>query len=76
MSGAEKMKVNVLEIQCLRSLMGVTRMDRVRNEEVHIRAGINRALVSREVHKVLKWFGQFTYIHIITLRHQTHHLLS
>ena len=31
---AERRKVNVLEMKCLRSLVGVSRMDRVRNEEV------------------------------------------
>ena len=40
MRSAERMKVNVLEMKCLRSLVGVLRMDRVRNEEVHRRAGI------------------------------------
>ena len=34
MRSAERMKVNVLEIKCLRSLVGVSRIDRVRNEEV------------------------------------------
>ena len=34
MRSAERMKVNVLEMKCLRSLVGVSRMDRVRNEEV------------------------------------------
>ena len=29
----ESRKVNVLEMKCLRSLVGVSRMDRVRNEE-------------------------------------------
>ena len=33
---AERRKVNVLEMKCLRSLVGVSRMDRVRNEEVRI----------------------------------------
>ena len=28
--------MNVLEMKCLRSLVGVSRMDRVINEEVHI----------------------------------------
>ena len=37
---AVRRKVNVLEMNCLRSLVGVSRMDRVRNEEVHRRAGI------------------------------------
>ena len=32
--GAERRKVNVLEIKFLRRLVGVMRMDRVRNEEV------------------------------------------
>ena len=39
---AERRKVNVLEMKCLRSLVGVSRMDRVRNEEVRRRAGIER----------------------------------
>ena len=36
---AERRKVNVLVIKCVRSLVGVSRMDRVRNEEVRRRAG-------------------------------------
>ena len=32
-------------------------MDRVRNEEVHRRAGIERELVSRADQRVLRWFG-------------------
>ena len=35
---AERMKVNFLEMKCLRSLVGVSRMDRVGNEEVRRRA--------------------------------------
>ena len=38
MRSAERKKVNVLEMKCLRSLVGVSRMDRVRNEEVRRRA--------------------------------------
>ena len=37
---AERRKVNVLKMKCLRSLVGVSQMDRVRNEEVRWRAGI------------------------------------
>ena len=47
MRSAERRKVNVLEMKCLRSLVGVSRMDGVRNKEVHRRAGIERELVSR-----------------------------
>ena len=40
MRSAERRKVNILEMKCLRSLEGVSLMDRVRNEEVRKRAGI------------------------------------
>ena len=49
--------MNVLEMKCLRSLVGVSRMDRVRNEEVRRRAGIDRELASRADQRVLKWYG-------------------
>ena len=53
----ERRKVNVLEMKCLRSLVRVSRMDRVRNEEVRGRAGIERELASRADLRVLRWFG-------------------
>ena len=37
---AERRKVNVLEMKCWRSLVGVSRIDRVRNEEVRRTAAI------------------------------------
>ena len=40
MRSAERRKVNVLEMKCLRSLVRVLQMDRGRNEVVHKRAGI------------------------------------
>ena len=52
---AERRKVNVLEMKCLRSLVGVTQMDRVRNEDVRRRAGIERELASRAYQRVLRW---------------------
>ena len=58
MRSAERRKVNVLEMKCLRSLVGVSRVDRVRDEEVHIRAGIERELASIADQRVLRWFGQ------------------
>ena len=44
---SERRKVNVLEMKCSRSLVGMTRMDRVRNEEVRRPAAIKRELASR-----------------------------
>ena len=49
--------MNVLEMKCLRTLVGVSRMDRVRNEEVRRRAGIETELASRADQRVLKWLG-------------------
>ena len=52
MRSAERRKVNVLEMKCLISLDGVSRMfffflmDRVWNEQVRRRAGIERELAS------------------------------
>ena len=42
MRSPERRKVDVLEMKCMRSLVGVSRMDRVRNEEVGRRAGKER----------------------------------
>ena len=47
-------KGNVLKMKCLRSLVGVLRMDRVRNEEVHRGTGIERELASRADQRVLR----------------------
>ena len=53
---AERREVNVLEMKCLRSLVGVSRMDRVGNEEVRRRAG-TKGIASRADQRVLRWFG-------------------
>ena len=57
MRSAERRKVNVFEMKCLRSLVGVSRMDRVRNDEVRRRARIERELASRADQRVLRWLG-------------------
>ena len=55
MRSAEKKKVNVA-MKCLRCLVRVSRMDRVRNEEVRRRAGIERELASRAEKRILRSF--------------------
>ena len=57
MRSAERRKLHVLELNCLRSLVGVSRMDRVRNEDVRWRAGIERELSSRADQRVLRGYG-------------------
>ena len=44
-------------MKCLRSLVGVSQINRVRNEEVRRRAGIERELASRADQRVFRWFG-------------------
>ena len=47
MRSAERRKVNVLEMKCLRSWEGVSRMDRIWPKEVSTRAGIEKELTCR-----------------------------
>ena len=51
--------MNALVMKCLRSLIEVSRMDRVRNSEVRRRAGIEREFASRADQRVLRWFGMW-----------------
>ena len=59
MRSAERRKVNILEMKCLRSLVAVSQMNRVRNEEMRMRAEIERELASRADKRVLRWFGMW-----------------
>ena len=56
MRSAERRKVNVLEMKCLRSLVGVSRMDRVRNEEMRRSVGTESEFASRADQRALRWF--------------------
>ena len=57
MKVTERQKLNVFEMKCLRSMTGVSQVDRVRNEEVRIRTGVRRELAARIDMNVLRWFG-------------------
>ena len=57
MRRAERSKVNVLEMECLISLVGVSRMNKGRKEDVRRRAVIDGELASRLDQRVLRWFG-------------------
>ena len=54
MRSAERKKENVLGMKCLISLVGVSRMGSVGNEEVRRRVGIEREFASRTDHRVLR----------------------
>ena len=57
MRAAERRRINVFEMKCLRSMIGVTRLDRVRNEEVRRRTDERKELAERVDMRVLRWFG-------------------
>ena len=54
---SERKKLNVFEMRCLRSMIGVTRRDRVRNTVIRERTGVNVELSGRADESVLRWFG-------------------
>ena len=58
MKVTERQKLNVFEMKCLRSMTGVSRLDRPRNEVVRARTGVRRKLATRVDMNVLRWFGQ------------------
>ena len=71
MRSAERRKVNVLEMKCLVNLVGEPRMDRVRNEEVRLRAGIEMKLSTKADQGVLivgtlVWIGLGTWREIMS----------
>ena len=57
MKVTERQKLNVFEMKCLRSMTGVSQLDRVRNEVVRARTGVRRELAARVDMNVLRWFG-------------------
>ncbi len=44
MGAVERKRLNVMEMKCLRSMCGVTQMDRMRNEEVQRRREVVKEL--------------------------------
>ena len=50
----ERQKLNVFEMKCLRSMTGVSWLDRVRNEVVRVRTGVRRELAARVDMNVLR----------------------
>ena len=44
-------------MKCLKTMAGVSRLDRLRNEEVRERMGVRKELAARVDMNVLRWFG-------------------
>ena len=54
---AERKRLDVMEMKCLRSMCGVTRLDRLENVEVRRRVGVDRTMRVKAEERVLSWFG-------------------
>jgi hypothetical protein len=50
-------RMNVMEMACLRSMCGVTRMERLRNVEIRRRCGNTRSMGDKTDQSVLRWYG-------------------
>ena len=50
----ERQNLNVFEMKCLRSMTGVSRLDKVRNEVVRVKTGVRRELAARVDMNVLR----------------------
>ena len=46
-----------MEMKCLRSMFGVTRLDRIENVELRRRVGVSRTMGVRAQEKALSWYG-------------------
>ena len=57
MKERERQKLNVFEMRCLRSMCGVSRLDRLRNDVVRRMTDVRRELAVRVDRNVLRWFG-------------------
>ena len=57
MNKSEHKEIEAVEVECLRSICGVRRMDRVPNTEVHRRSGKEVNVGAKMDQSVLRWFG-------------------
>ena len=57
MSARDRSRLEVVEMKCLRSICGVTRMDRLRNEYIRNRCDLKNGIGVKVERNVLRWFG-------------------
>jgi (2Fe-2S) ferredoxin len=56
-SAAERRRMEVMEMKCMRAMCGITIMNRVRNEDVRSRCGSEVSIGERMDRNVLRWYG-------------------
>ena len=57
LSARDRSRLEVVEMKCLRSICGLRRVDRVRNEEIRRRCQMEVSISERVEQNVLRWFG-------------------
>ena len=57
MREAERRRLNVFEMEYLRPMVRVTRWDRIWNEEIRRKVGIEETLAEKVDRRVLRWLG-------------------
>ena len=57
-------RVDAAEMSCLRNMYGVTKRDRVRNEEIRRKCGLQRNLNERWKAADLRWFGHIERMYL------------
>ena len=57
MKEKQKQRLRVFEMACLRKIEGITRRDRIRNEEIFNRLDIRIGIIERIRNKRLRYFG-------------------
>ena len=50
-------RLEAVEMRCLRSMCGVTKYDRIRNERIRERTGVQMRLGERAEQAILRWYG-------------------
>ena len=53
----ERKRVQAVEMNCMRNICGIRRIERVRNEEIRRRCGKNVDVCEKVEQNVLRWFG-------------------
>ena len=53
----QRRRFDVMEMKCLRSMVGVSRREHIRNEVIRRRAGVMQDLSGRVDRAILRWFG-------------------
>ena len=54
---ADHQKLQVFEMRCLRTILGVTIMDKIRNEDIRQKLDLDKTITEEVEQRRLKWFG-------------------